>query len=39
MELKNAAMGLVWDEAKQTMDCEDAWWQENLAVSGTTGKV
>jgi hypothetical protein len=36
MELKNAATGLGWDEAKQTVDCDDAWWQEHLVVSVTT---
>jgi hypothetical protein len=38
MELKNAASGLGWDEAKQTMDCDDAWWQEHLVVSVTTNE-
>jgi hypothetical protein len=36
MELKNATTRLGWDEAKQTMDCDDAWWQEHLDVSVTT---
>jgi hypothetical protein len=36
MELKNAATGLGWDEAKQNVDCDDAWWQEHLDVSVTT---
>jgi hypothetical protein len=36
MELKNAVTGLGWDEAKQTMDCDDAWWEEHLAISVTT---
>jgi hypothetical protein len=36
MELKNVATGLGWDEAKQIVDCDYAWWQENLVVSVTT---
>jgi hypothetical protein len=35
MELKNAVTGLGWDEAKQTMDWDDAWWQKHLVVSVT----
>ena len=26
MELKNYATGLGWDEAKQTVDCSNEWW-------------
>jgi hypothetical protein len=36
MELKNATTGLGWDEAKQIVDCDDAWWEEHLAVNVTT---
>jgi hypothetical protein len=36
MELKNAVTGLRWDEAKQTVDCDDTLWQEHLVVSVTT---
>jgi hypothetical protein len=36
MEFKNAATKLRWDEAKQTVDYDDAWWQEHLVVSVTT---
>lgn len=32
MEFKNCATGLGWDEAKQTIDCSDEWWDEHLAV-------
>lgn len=32
MEFKNCATGLGWDEAKQTVDCSDEWWDEHLAV-------
>ncbi|CAD6343209.1 unnamed protein product [Miscanthus lutarioriparius] len=31
MELKNAATGLGWDDAKQTVDCAKEWWDEHLA--------
>ncbi|XP_034574120.1 uncharacterized protein [Setaria viridis] len=31
MEFKNCATGLGWDEAKQTIDCSDEWWDEHLA--------
>jgi hypothetical protein len=33
MELKNAATGLGWDDANQTVACSDTWWDEHLAVS------
>jgi hypothetical protein len=33
MELKNAATGLGWDDANQTVDCSNTWWDEHLAVS------
>jgi hypothetical protein len=33
MELKNAATGLGWDDANQTIDCSNTWWEEHLAVS------
>jgi hypothetical protein len=32
MELKIAATGLGWDDAKQTVDCSDTWWKEHLEV-------
>ena len=32
MELKNSATGLGWNEAKQTVDCSNEWWDEHLAV-------
>jgi hypothetical protein len=32
MELKIAATGLGWDDAKQTVDCSDTWWNEHLEV-------
>jgi hypothetical protein len=32
MELKNAATGLGWNEANQTVDCSDIWWNEHLEV-------
>jgi hypothetical protein len=35
MELKNAATGLGWNEARQTVDCDDKWWEEHLAVCTT----
>ncbi|CAO2209508.1 unnamed protein product, partial [Urochloa humidicola] len=31
MEFKNAATGLGWNEAKETMDCSKEWWDEHLA--------
>ncbi|TVU07141.1 hypothetical protein EJB05_47183, partial [Eragrostis curvula] len=31
MELKNSATGLGWNEAKQTVDCSDEWWDEHFA--------
>ncbi|TVT97223.1 hypothetical protein EJB05_57531, partial [Eragrostis curvula] len=31
MELKNFATGLGWNNAKQTVDCPDEWWNEHLA--------
>jgi hypothetical protein len=34
VEFKNLATGLGWDEAKQTVECSDEWWDEHLAVSG-----
>jgi hypothetical protein len=33
MELKNAATGLGWDDANQTVDYSNMWWDEHLAVS------
>jgi hypothetical protein len=33
MELKNAATGLGWDDANQTVECSSTWWDEHLAVS------
>jgi hypothetical protein len=33
MELKNAATRLGWDDANQTIDCSNTWWDEHLAVS------
>jgi hypothetical protein len=35
MELKNEATGLGWNEMRQTVDCDDKWWDEHLAVSLT----
>jgi len=35
MELKNCATGLGWNEIRQTVDCDDKWWEEHLAVSLT----
>ena len=32
MELKIAASGLGWDDAKQTVDCSATWWDEHLEV-------
>ena len=32
MELKNSATGLGWNEAKQTVDCSNEWWDEPLGV-------
>ena len=32
MELKNAAIGLGWDDAKQTVACFNIWWEEHLEV-------
>lgn len=32
MELKNCATGLGWNEAKQTVDCSNEWWDEHLDV-------
>ena len=32
MELKNSATDLGWNEAKQTVDCSNEWWDEHLAV-------
>ncbi|TVU50419.1 hypothetical protein EJB05_01790, partial [Eragrostis curvula] len=31
MELKNSATGLGWNEANQTIDCSDEWWDEHFA--------
>jgi hypothetical protein len=31
---KNLATGLGRDEAKQTVDRSDEWWDEHLAISG-----
>ncbi|CAO2204445.1 unnamed protein product, partial [Urochloa humidicola] len=31
MEFKNAAIGLGWNETKETMDCSKEWWDEHLA--------
>jgi hypothetical protein len=33
MELKIAATGLGWDDANQTVACDNTWWDEHLAVS------
>jgi len=33
MELNNAATGLGWDDANQTVACSNTWWEEHLAVS------
>jgi hypothetical protein len=33
MELKNDTTGLGWDDANQTMDCSNTWWDEHLVVS------
>jgi hypothetical protein len=33
MELKDAATGPGWDDANQTIDCSNTWWDEHLAVS------
>ncbi|CAD6266454.1 unnamed protein product [Miscanthus lutarioriparius] len=38
MELKNAATGLGWDDAKQTVDCSKEWWDEHLARCNNTEK-
>ena len=35
MELKNSATGLGWNDIRQTVDCDDKWWEEHLAVSDT----
>jgi hypothetical protein len=35
MDLKNMATRLGWDEARQTVDCDDTWWKDHLAVSVT----
>jgi hypothetical protein len=35
VELKNEATGLGWNEMRQTVDCDDKWWDEHLAVSLT----
>jgi hypothetical protein len=35
MELKNSATGLEWNDIRQTVDCDDKWWVEHLAVSVT----
>jgi hypothetical protein len=32
MELKNAATGLRWNEANQTVDCDNTWWDEHQKV-------
>jgi hypothetical protein len=34
MELKHAATGLGWDDARKTVECDEAWWNEHLQVSG-----
>jgi hypothetical protein len=31
MELKHDATGLGWDDARKTVDCDEAWWKEHLA--------
>ncbi|TVU06715.1 hypothetical protein EJB05_49943, partial [Eragrostis curvula] len=31
MELKNSDTGLGWNEAKQTVECSNDWWNEHLA--------
>ena len=33
MELKNAATGLGWDDAKQTVDASKEWWDEHIQVT------
>jgi hypothetical protein len=35
MELKNAATRLGWNVIRQTVDCDDKWWEEHLVVSVT----
>ena len=32
MDFKNCATSLGWNEAKQTIDCSNEWWDEHLAV-------
>lgn len=32
MEFNNCATGLGWDDAKQTIDCSEEWWNEHLAI-------
>ena len=32
MELKNSAISLGWNEAKQTVDFSKEWWDEHLDV-------
>jgi hypothetical protein len=34
MKFKNLETGLGWNEAKQTVDCSNKWWDEHLVVSG-----
>ena len=34
MELKHAATGLGWDDARKTVECDEGWWKEHLEVSG-----
>jgi hypothetical protein len=34
MELKYDAIGSRSDDASKTMDCDDEWWKEHLALSG-----
>ena len=34
MELKHDATGLGWDYENHTVECDEGWWKEHLAVSG-----
>ena len=33
MELKHAATELGWDNARKSVECDEEWWKEHLAVS------
>ena len=33
MELKHDATGLGWDYDNHTVECDEGWWKEHLAVS------